>query len=301
VIQDRKYVEQVTRRFFATDLGEVVTDKLVEAFPTILDIGYTRDMEGELDKVEGEHLDWVDMLHRFYGPFRDALEHAHENLKHAKAETTPAPKDFRCQKCGSDLVYRFGKNGRFLSCARYPACDYACPVDREGKPRPPMHANVACYKCGGPMMKRTGRFGTFLGCMRYNDEENKCDGILNVDKKGHVVAPSMPPVVTELKCEKCGLPMNLRAGIRGPWLGCSGFPKCRGRLAWTKVDEAVAKKLVAELAAHEKAHPIPIIRTLEGRALTDSRGKPLPDAPTVDVLSGEAGDSGADEVLENVA
>ncbi|MGE3107811.1 MAG: DNA topoisomerase [Phycisphaerales bacterium] len=300
VIQDRKYVEQVQRRFFATDLGEVVTDKLIEAFPTIMDVGYTRDMEAELDKVEEDHLDWVQMLHRFYGPFRDALEHAGDNLKHAKAETRPAPAEYTCQKCGSGLVYRFGKNGRFLSCARYPACDYACPVDRDGKPRPAMHANVACPKCGGAMMKRTGRFGVFLGCLRYGDKENPCDGILNVDKKGHVVAPSMPPVVTDLKCEKCGSPMNLRSGIRGPWLGCSGFPKCRGRMAWTKVEEATQKRLFAELEAHEKAHPIPIIRTLDGVALTDSKGKPLPSAPTVSVLAGEdsAEPSGADELAD---
>jgi DNA topoisomerase-1 len=304
VIQDRKYAEQVDRRFYSTDLGEVVTDKLIEAFPNILDIGYTRDMEGELDKVEEDHLDWVQMLHKFYGPFRHQLDHAIDTIKHAKAEVVPAPKEYKCEKCGSSLVYRFGKNGRFLSCARYPDCDYACPVDREGRPRPATHANVACPKCGGPMMKRTGRFGVFLGCLRYGDKNNPCDGILNVDRKGHVVAPSQPPlVVEELKCEKCQSPMNLRSGIRGPWLGCSRFPKCRGRMAWTKVDEAVRKRLENELAAHEKAHPVAIIRTLDGKALTDSKGKPLPDAPTVNVLAGEgAGDDAAgDEQLENVA
>jgi DNA topoisomerase-1 len=311
VIQDRKYVEQMDRRFYATDLGEVVTDKLVEAFPEIMDVGYTRDMEGQLDKVEEDHIDWVEMLHRFYGPFKDALEHAHDNLKHAKAEIHPAPKEFRCAKCGSDLVYRFGKNGRFLSCARYPKCDYACPVDRDGNPRPIEHTDVACPQCGGPMLKRTGRFGPFLGCMRYGDEKNPCDGILNIDKKGHVTAPSPPPLVTDLKCEKCGSPMNLRSGIRGPWLGCSAFPKCRGRMAWNKLDEPHRKRLEEQLHAHDKANPVPVIRTLEGRPLTDAKGKPLPDAPTVDALtSGASGNgNGADrdaeradeEPLESVA
>jgi hypothetical protein len=74
-------------------------------------------------------------------------------------------------------------------------------------------------------------------------------------------------------------------------------------MAWTKVDEAVRKRLEGELAAHEKAHPVPIIRTLDGKALTDAKGKPLPDAPTVNVLAGEGvGDEAAgDEQLENVA
>lgn len=289
VIQDRKYVEQIDRRFYATDLGEVVTDKLVEGFPKIMDVGYTRDMEGELDKVEDDHLDWIDMLRRFYGPFSKALEEAHDSMTHAKAETTPAPKEYRCAVCQSDLVYRFGKNGRFLSCSNYPSCTYACPVDREGKPRPAEHVNVACVKCGGPMIKRNGRFGPFLGCARYNDEANPCDGILNIDKKGYVVAPSQPPLLTDLPCPKCQSPMNLRNGIRGPWLGCSKFPKCRGRGKYAEVPESKRAELEKQLAAHEKAHPIPIVKTLDGKPLTDSKGKPVPDAPRVEGLSeGEA-------------
>ena len=292
-IQDRKYVEQVERRLYATDLGEVVTDKLVEGFPKIMDLGYTRDMEAELDKIEDDHLDWVQMLKKFYAPFKDALEAAHDTMSHAKAETTPAPKEYRCAQCGGDLVYRFGKNGRFLSCATYPACNYACPIDREGRPRPALHSDIACHKCGGPMIKRTGRFGPFLGCAKYNNDEKspegKCDGILNIDKKGFVVAPSPPALLTDIPCPKCQAPMNLRDGIRGPWLGCSKFPKCRGRGKWTEVPDAKRAELEEQLAAHAKANPIPIIKTLTGKPLTDSKGKPLPDAPKVDQLTqGEA-------------
>jgi DNA topoisomerase-1 len=129
------------------------------------------------------------------------------------------------------------------------------------------------------MLKRTGRFGPFLGCTRYGDEKDPCDGILNLDKKtGKVTAPNQPPLVTELECPKCQSPMNLRDGARGPWLGCSRFPKCRGRLGWKTLEDDVREKLEAELKAHCVAHPIPIIRTLEGKALTDAKGKALPDA-----------------------
>jgi DNA topoisomerase-1 len=285
VIQDRKYVEQVDRRFYATDLGEVVTDKLVEAFPTIMDVGYTREMESELDKVEEDHIDWVQMLSRFYGPFKDALDHAMENLGHAKAETTPAPKEYRCAKCGSDLVYRFGKNGRFLSCSRYPECDYASPVDREGRPRPQAETvNVACPLCGGPMTRRTGRFGVFLSCARYGDKQSPCTGILNLDRRGKVKAPSPPALETDLPCAACGSPLNLRAGIRGPWLGCSRYPRCKGRGKWTELPPEKRADLEAKLAAHERAHPVPVVRTLDGRPLTDARGRPLAEAPTIDGL-----------------
>lgn len=285
VIQDRKYVELMERRFFATDLGEVVTDKLVEAFPRILEVGYTREMEGELDKVEEEHLDWIEMLHRFYGPFRDALDHAMESLSHAKAETQPAPEEYTCGDCGAPVVYRFGKNGRFLSCSTYPDCKWASPIDREGRPQPAEMTQVACHKCGAPMIKRSGRFGPFLGCSRYGDEKDPCDGILNLDKKtSKVSAPSRPPLVTDLQCPKCESPMNLRDGVRGPWLGCSRFPKCRGRLGFAKLEDKVREGLEKALAAHIKAHPIPVIRTLDGVALTDAKGKPLADAPRPDQI-----------------
>ena len=83
--------------------------------------------------------------------------------------------------------------------------------------------------------------------------------------------------------------MNLRDGIRGPWLGCSKFPKCRGRGKWTEVPDAKRAELEEQLAAHAKANPIPIIKTLTGKPLTDAKGKPLPDAPKVDQLTqGEA-------------
>ncbi|VAX40872.1 DNA topoisomerase I [hydrothermal vent metagenome] len=284
VIQNRKYVEQLGRAFYSTDLGEVVTDKLVEAFPRLMDLGYTRQMESQLDQIEDEHLDWTDMLGQFYERFSKSLARAHEELGHAKAEVVPAPEEYRCEKCGSSLVYRFGKNGRFLSCATYPECKYAAPCDREGKPRTVDVINVRCPKSGRPMARRTGRFGPFLATILPEGTPQDEGIILNIDKKGFVTAPSQPPILTELECEKCGKPLNLRNGARGPWLGCSGFPKCRGRGKWASLDEGIKAGLEAELEAHDKAHPIPIITTLDGRPLTEKNGKPLKDAPTVDQL-----------------
>ncbi len=261
VIQDRKYVEKIKNRFHATDLGEVVTDKLTEAFPMIMDVGYTRWMEEELDAVEQQHHDWVEFLHKFYGPFSEKLDKAHEDLAHAKAETQPAPPEYQCAECGAPTVYRFGKNGRFLSCSRYPDCKYAAPVDREGKPQPPQTTDVACPKCGSPMTLRKGRYGPFLSCSTYPD----CDGIVNLDKKGHVKHPAPPPLETDLNCPKCDAPLNLRRSKRGPWLSCSLFPKCRGRMAWSKLDDTVKNQWEKALAEWEKQHPQPTIRTLDGR------------------------------------
>jgi DNA topoisomerase-1 len=269
VIQDRKYVEQIDRRFFATDLGEVVTDKLIEAFPSLMDIGYTREMEGELDKIEDAHTDWTTMLRRFYKPFVKQLEEAHETMTHAKAETQPAI--YQCPDCGSRTVYRFGKAGRFLSCSAYPKCHYAAPINREGRPMLPERVNVACPDDGSPMELRTGRFGPFLASVNY--PEVKC--IVNLDRKGRIKYPAPPPLTTDIPCPVCGAPLNLREGKRGPWLGCSTFPKCRGRLAWNKVEEAKRAPLEKALAAHLKENPVTPIRTLKGDIIPD--GTPIAD------------------------
>ena len=306
-IQDRSYVEKLEGRLYATDLGQVVTDKLMEGFPDIMDLGYTREMETQLDKVEEEHLDWIDMLRKFYGPFKKSLANAEDRMKHAKAETQPAPKEYVCPTCAKEgrggavaLVYRFGKNGRFLSCSKYPECTYACPVDRDGKPRPAAETvDVACIKCGNAMTKRVGKFGPFLGCSQYNNKEAPCDGLLNLDKKGRVEAPSPKPLLTDLPCPTCESPMNLRTGLRGPWLGCSRFPKCRGRGKWNEVPEAKRKELEAALEKQLTANPTPIVKTMSGIALTDANGKALATAPMVKT-GAEAAEAGA-ETFETVA
>lgn len=264
VIQLRKYVEKIQNRFHATDLGKVVTDKLIEAFPEILHVNYTRDMEQQLDDIEMKHADWVQMLKCFYGPFKQSLDTAYEGMGHAKAETRPAP--HTCPQCEGSTVYRFGRNGRFLSCSRYPDCKFASPIDDEGRPMPPEQTDVACPKCGAPMLLRKGRYGSFLSCTKYPE----CDGIVNLDKKGFVSPPKIPPLVTDLPCPKCGAPLNLRRGARLPWLSCSKFPKCRGRLGWVSLEDTAKSKWEKALEEHEQAHPLPVIRKIDGNPVGDT-------------------------------
>jgi DNA topoisomerase I len=263
VIQQRKYVEKIKGKFHSTDLGKVVTDKLIEAFPEIMEVGYTRDMEQRLDDIEEKNLDWVKMVRDFYNPFNSRLQSAYDDIGHAKAETEPAP--HACPRCGGPTVYRFGKNGRFLSCAAYPECTYAAPIDRKGDPVEPTMTDIACPKCGKPMVLRKGRFGPFLSCSAYP----QCDGILNLDAKGNVSLPKIPPLKTNLPCPKCGAPLVLRRGAKGPWLACSTFPKCRGRLGWVSLDEDLKKNLEKALEEHEKKHPTPVIRNLRGEPVEE--------------------------------
>ncbi|MDX1564443.1 MAG: type I DNA topoisomerase [Phycisphaeraceae bacterium] len=264
VIQNRKYVEKLNGRFHCTDLGMVVTDKLVEAFPVIMDKSYTRQMEDKLDNVENEHLDWVKMLEEFYGPFQEKLSKAYEVMEHAKAATEPSP--YECPKCGGKTVYRFSRNGRFLTCEKpREECDYRTSIDREGKPQEPEKTRVACPECGDPLMLRRGRFGPFLSCQKYPD----CKGIVNLDPKGVLKHPKPPPLTIDLPCPKCDAPLNMRSSKRGPWLSCSKFPKCRGRQGWAKLDEETKKKLSKALEAHEKANPVEKIKFIDGTVVGD--------------------------------
>jgi len=264
VIQTRKYTQKIKNRFYATDLGEVVTDKLVEAFPEILHVGYTRDMEQQLDDIEEKQADWVQMLRRFYGPFKKSLDEAYQVMGHAKAETQPA--SHICPQCGSSTVYRFGRKGRFLSCSTYPDCKYASPIDQEGNPVAQEQTDIACPRCGDPMLMKKGRFGPFLSCLRYPD----CDGIVNLDKKGFINPPKVPPLLTDLKCPKCEARLNIRRGARGPWLSCSKFPKCRGRMGWASLDNETKNRWEKALEDHEKSHPQPVIKTLDGEPVGDA-------------------------------
>jgi DNA topoisomerase-1 len=238
-IQERGYVEQMEKKFSATELGEVVTDKLEEFFPKIMDIAFTRHMEEQLDKIEEQHLDWLGVLKEFYGPFRQNLETATAEMKHAKAEVTPS--EYKCPQCGKQLVYRFGKNGRFLSCSGYPECKFACPCDRQGRRIEEKISSYKCHVCGKPMVEKRGRFGPFLGCSDYP----KCKTILKLDKQGNVLPPRKPPEPTGVKCYKCKAgELVIREGKRGPFLGCNKFPKCRTIISIKQLENL--KKLQAE-------------------------------------------------------
>jgi DNA topoisomerase-1 len=258
VIQSRKYVEKMKNLFYATDLGKIVTDKLIEAFPEILQINYTSAMEQQLDDIEEKHADWRQMLRDFYWPFKERLDNAYREMEHVKAEVRASP--HICPQCGSTTVYRFGTRGRFLSCSRYPRCKFSAPIDQNGNPLAAQQTEVACPKCGAPMVLRKGRFGPFLSCDKYPD----CDGSLKLDKKGRLIPPKTPPLLTDIPCPKCGAPLNLRRGGRGLWLSCSKYPKCSGRVSWNSFDEDTKNRWAKRLDEHEKAHPRSIIRKLDG-------------------------------------
>jgi DNA topoisomerase-1 len=246
-IQDRQYVMQRDRRFYATLLGSIVTDKLMQGFPKIMDVKFTADMEGELDKIEESDLDWIKLLKDFYGPFHAGVGSALETLDHAGGTISP----YDCDKCGKKLLYRISKNGFFLACEDR-ECNNTKPVDEQGRPTIREVSEHKCPVCGREMIKRKGRFGEFLGCSGYSVKNEKgepsCSTIINLDKQGNPQPPKVK-IQTTVACEKCGSPMILRDSKRGPFLGCSSFPKCRS----TKMMKKLAG---ADLAQVEKLIPL---------------------------------------------
>jgi DNA topoisomerase-1 len=225
-IQDREYVMQQDRRFYATMLGKVVTDKLIQAFPDIMNVQFTAGMELKLDEVEEDHLDWIKLLKDFYGPFHEVVDGALGKIEHAGGASSP----YKCSKCGKEMLYRISKNGFFLACSDR-ECGTTQAVDPQGKPMLRETTDIKCPICGREMIKRRGRFGEFLGCSGYSIKNEKgepsCTCIINLDKEGNPLPPKPKPIRTTVKCEKCGSDMLLRDSKRGPFLGCSSFPKCR--------------------------------------------------------------------------
>jgi DNA topoisomerase-1 len=218
-IQDRGYVEQSDRRFYATDKGEVVTKKLIEHFPEVMDVKFTSYMEQELDKIEESHLDWVRVLHEFYDPFHRSLNKAHDDMEAARAE----PSKHTCPECNRPMVYRWSKTGRFLSCSGYPECKTAFNVDRNGDPIIPKEVDVTCERCGRPMVLRRSRNGPFLGCSGYPE----CTGTIPCDEHG---VPLKLVKEEDLKepCDQCGVgQMIVKRKGRRAFLGCNNFPACK--------------------------------------------------------------------------
>ena len=310
VIENRGYVEQRERRFYATALGEAVTEFLEEGFhDQFIEVGYTREIEQELDQVAEGKKQWTDMLHEFYEELVPKIEFA-DQLKHKKAESTPS--EYACPTCDRRLEYRLGKTGRFLSCCGYnekilveppppkktakgkkprkrkpkeiPACTFAMPVDRDGRPLLPEQIDLLS-PTGTPMVKRTGRFGDFLvedgppppkKSSKKSDPDAPVSFIMNIDKKGNLKFPAPPPILTDIECSKCGELLNLRDGKRGPWLGCSKFPKCRGRGAFAKLPEKEQKDLRKQLADHMKSQQTLVLTRRDGQTQVED-GTPVSD------------------------
>jgi DNA topoisomerase-1 len=171
VLADRRYVELVQRRFFPTEIGETVERVMVKQFPDIFNVGFTSEMEGELDKIEAGSLGWQRVLKDFYSPFAASLSKVDAPALIAEAFDLSQIDALRCPECGGKLEPRGGFFGPFLACENHPkACKYTRPI--KGEKAKPVLTEHMCHLCGAPMVIRQGRSGQFLGCSTFP----KCRG-----------------------------------------------------------------------------------------------------------------------------
>lgn len=157
-IQDRKYVEKIERKFKPTDLGFTVNDFLMKYFSNVFDIDFTAKLEDALDEIAKGSLNWNKVMGDFYIPFKAKIDRVFKEAERVKIDLGATSE--KCPKCGSSLVYKLSKFGKFLACGSYPECTFTKNIIEK--------AGIACPKCEADMIVKKTRYGKqFYGCGNY--------------------------------------------------------------------------------------------------------------------------------------
>ncbi|GEM00758.1 DNA topoisomerase-1 [Halolactibacillus halophilus] len=188
-IQKRGYVSLDNKRFVPTELGGIVMDLIVEFFPEVIDIDFTAQMEHDLDRIEDGDIKWVKIIDDFYQGFEKRLTKAEAEME--KIEIKDEPAGETCEKCGSEMVFKMGRYGKFMACSNFPECRNTKPILKE--------IGVACPKCkkGQIVERKSKKKRTFYGCDQYPD----CD-FLSWDKPIERPCPKCNEMLVEKKVKK---------------------------------------------------------------------------------------------------
>lgn len=215
----REYTEKEGKYIKPTELGFKVVDMLIRYFPDIMDVKFTANMEEELDTIEEGGIVWQKVVKHFYDGFEEKIAGALGDNFSLKAPDEQT--DVVCELCGTNMVIKTGRFGKFYACPNYPRCKHTMHIDPEsGKPIDKSSAasseesDVLCDKCGKKMVVKQGKFGAFLACPGYPE----CKNIKNIDKPNE----GEPMGV----CPECGSPIKEIRTKRSTFYGCSGYPKC---------------------------------------------------------------------------
>ncbi len=218
-LTDREYVEVKQKRFYPTALGDTVAQVLVRVFPDLFDVGFTSEMENELDKIEEGDLAWRRVLEEFYGPFQRQLQEGERKSDAIVKDVAAGEAAEACPECGRPMVVKWNRYGRFLACTGYPECKHTQPIDRKETPEPKL-IGEKCPLDGGELVERAGRFGPFVACSNYP----KCKY-------------TRPVTIPGLKCPECGEgDVGEKRTRRGKvFWGCTRYPECQ----WSTWDRPV--------------------------------------------------------------
>ncbi len=217
-IEDRGYVEKINKALVPTDTGDVVSSFLEQNFTDYISDSFTAEMEDKLDNIANGQSEYVKILTDFYKPF---LKEVKAKDKLDKITTLgDVPEEFKCPVCGGPMVFKLARNGKFMSCAKFPDCTGARTI--EGKElEGPKETGEMCPKCGkGKLVEREGRFGKFISCANYP----KCKFI----KKDAELERQNSTGVECPVCKK-GM-MTERRGRFGLFYSCSNYPDCKNAI-----------------------------------------------------------------------
>ena len=223
-IEERGYVRKESKTLFPTDVGEVVSDFLEKNFASYISDTFTAEMENELDEISRGEREYEKTLRDFYGPFSKDVK-SKEKLEKA-TNLGDAPKNIKCPKCGSPMIIKLSRGGKFYSCSKYPECDGALMLDGT-ELKGPAETGEMCPECGEKKGKSGGGklvikerrdgTGTFISCSRYPKcKFVKSDEADEVKKRTGVLCPIC----------KTG-DISERKGRFGIFYSCSNYPKCK--------------------------------------------------------------------------
>ena len=214
VILSRGYVSREGRFLKPTTLGEITTKIMDEYFPDIVNYKFTAVMENRLDTIENGKEVLSDVLSDFYKGFEKELENAQSKLDGSNVEIPAEETDIICEKCGSKMVIKNGKFGKFAACPNYPNCKNTQTLNKDGtqlKPKKVEIADFKCELCGSDMVLRKGKFGEFYACSEYP----KCK------------FSKAKTVSIGVKCPNCGKDILSRFGKGNKvFYSCSSYPEC---------------------------------------------------------------------------
>ncbi len=251
-IQDRGYVTAEARRFTATKLGEIVTSRLTDAFPDLMDYGFTAGLEEDLDQIAEAKEDWKKVLNRFYKDFTGQLQEADKTMR----GNDPVPTPIACADCGRPMGVRTARTGVFLGCSGYSlppkerctktinlvagseavtaVADDDATEASEAEARH-LHDQKRCPICGTAMAAYLVDETRKLHVCGNNPD---CAGVVveqGAFKLKGYEGPSIP-------CDKCGQPMQLKVGRFGKYFGCTGYPECSNTRKLLRSGEAAPPK-----------------------------------------------------------
>lgn len=214
----RKYISREGKYIVPEQLGEEVTDMLIKYFPEIMDVQFTANMEQKLDEIEDGGKIWQKVVGDYYGGLEDKISFAMGDSFSLKSAAEVS--EVVCEKCGSKMVFRNGKFGRFLACPNYPKCKNTKAVDENGNiidnnqnnENKTGETGVICEKCGKPMIVKHGKYGEFLACSGYPE----CKNVKNIKRDNENYG----------KCPDCNKPLKKIITKKGVFYGCTGYPEC---------------------------------------------------------------------------